>query len=211
MVIYKIITDILIWIPITILWILTKPLSNKQVIFNVIITAVIIEFCQLFVISRYTDVTDIVTATIGAYLGVYFVTKFRLINRPTVKKNTKDEQYIKWTKLGFVALVIWLIILIFVYWYPFDFRIENKFISTRINSFFSVPFSSYYYGSEYLAITQLLRKIIFGLPLGFSLALVSLLHTSFNLHTALKILYSFILLEFRVSEEEKLKIFHNNT
>ena len=191
---YNILTDVLIWTPVAVLWSLTMPLSYNRVIIKVVLTATVIEFCQLFVFSRYSDLTDIITAAMGAYVGVYIVNRFKLNSSYTASKQDRYNHYSsKWAIMGLSTSAIWLCILVIVYWYPFNFQIDKTLISDKINSYFSVPFASYYFGSEYLAITQVFRKFLFAMPLGISLALLSMSHTPLSFKPVLKVSYFFII------------------
>ena len=61
----------------------------------------------------------------------------------------------------------WIFALMFVFWYPFDFRTDGAFLRARLNNFMTrVPFEAYYYGTEFRAATELLHKVLFFIPLG---------------------------------------------
>lgn len=168
-IIYDIITDILLWVPVTFFLIKTESFDTKQIYLRIFFSAFIIEFCQLFVFSRYTDINDIFTALLGAYVGIKIFKKWPVKNSEKKKFENNYLQYIVW--LGFLA---WLIILVLIYWYPFNFNISNNHITLSLKTFFSVPFASYYIGSEFLAITQLFRKLLFAMPLGVFLFFILL-------------------------------------
>lgn len=61
-------------------------------------------------------------------------------------------------------------VLLFVFWFPFDFRTDGAFIKSRLDFMQRVPFEVYYFGTEYRAITEVLRKTLFFAPLGGLLA-----------------------------------------
>jgi hypothetical protein len=61
-------------------------------------------------------------------------------------------------------------VLLFVFWFPFDFRTDGVFIKSRLDFVQRVPFEVYYFGTEYRAITEVLRKTLFFAPLGGLLA-----------------------------------------
>jgi glycopeptide antibiotics resistance protein len=79
--------------------------------------------------------------------------------------------------LWFAAL-IWLGILATVFWYPFDFNFDRAFVRERLISLKQVPFNAYYYGSEFRAITEVLHKTGFMLPLGILLGRIVFLATA---------------------------------
>jgi hypothetical protein len=72
--------------------------------------------------------------------------------------------------LPFVIAAGWMGVLLFVFWFPFDFRTDGVFIKSRLDFVPRVPFEVYYFGTEYRAITEVLRKTLFFAPLGGLLA-----------------------------------------
>jgi glycopeptide antibiotics resistance protein len=80
---------------------------------------------------------------------------------------------------------VWLGVLAVVFWSPFDFRVERAFVLERLPRLWRVPLTSYYYSTEYRALTELLRKTLFFAPLG---VIVGLLATRFESRTARRIL-----------------------
>ena len=72
--------------------------------------------------------------------------------------------------LPFALAAGWVALLLFVFWFPFDFRTDGAFIKSRLDFMQRVPFEVYYFGTEYRAITEVLRKTLFFAPLGALLA-----------------------------------------
>ncbi|MCB1853092.1 MAG: VanZ family protein, partial [Gammaproteobacteria bacterium] len=66
--------------------------------------------------------------------------------------------------------LLWILVLVAIFWYPFDFQLDRTFLRERLLLFERVPFYSYYYGTEFRAVTELLHKTLFFLPLGAILA-----------------------------------------
>jgi len=128
-------------------------------------TAALLEFLQLFVYSRVSDVTDIFTAVIGAMLGTLI--GGRLATRVATSGRTLNGS-------AWIPLVLasgWIAGLLFVFWYPFEFRTDGAFLRERLHTFMSrVPFEAYYYGTEFRAATEVLHKVLFFIPLGALLA-----------------------------------------
>ena len=170
-IVYDIIADIILWIPVTFFLIRTNSYTAKQIYKRIFLSALLIEFCQIFVFSRYTDVNDLLTALLGAYVGIQI---FKRWNNITLEEKS---QHISRTYLGYIGYFSWCCLLVVVYWYPFDFNIANSHVGPALRKFFSIPFASYYIGSEYLAITQIFRKILFAMPLGVFLAIVLCKHS----------------------------------
>jgi glycopeptide antibiotics resistance protein len=69
--------------------------------------------------------------------------------------------------LPLVLAAAWTAALLFVFWFPFDFRTDGAFLRERLHTFLGrVPFEAYYYGTEFRAATELLHKVLFFIPLG---------------------------------------------
>ena len=159
---YEMASDALIWTPLALLWRLDGTRSAWRAWGMTLAVAVILEFMQLFVYSRVSDVTDVFTAAIGAALGVWV--GGRLVDAPVGRT-------LQWgTWLPFALAAGWMAALLFVFWFPFDFRTDGAFIKSRLDFVYRVPFEVYYFGTEYRAITEVLRKTLFFAPLGGLLA-----------------------------------------
>lgn len=160
--IYNLVTDIGIWIPVSYLWFASGNKNRMQAWIYTVIASICIESLQLFVYTRVTDTTDIITAMAGGYLGL-------LVARINYKKQDSDTQHRtgKSILFGIIGLVVTCIVLAVVFWYPFDFHLERNFLRERVLLFKRVPFHAYYYGTEYRAVTEVLHKIAFFMPLGF--------------------------------------------
>ena len=65
----EIATDALIWTPLALLWRLDGTRSAWRAWGMTLAAATGLEFAQLFVFSRVSDVTDILTASLGGALG----------------------------------------------------------------------------------------------------------------------------------------------
>ena len=158
---YEIATDALIWVPLALMWRLDGTRSAWRVWGMAMTTAVGLEAMQLFVYSRVSDVTDVFTAALGAAAGVYAGGRF-------VRRNQATHRAPAWsTWVPAVLAVVWVAALLAVFWYPYDFRSDGAFLRDRLEGFLGrAPFESYYFGTEFRAITSLLQKVMFFIPLG---------------------------------------------
>ncbi|MFO7635340.1 MAG: VanZ family protein [Caldilinea sp.] len=159
--VYEIATDALIWVPLALLWRLDGTRSACRVWGMTMAAAVGLEAMQLFVYSRVSDVTDVFTAIFGAMAGVYAGGRF-------VRRGQATNHAPAWPTLLPAALAVaWVAALLAVFWYPYDFRSDGSFLRERLHGFLGrVPFESYYFGTEFRAITSLLHKVLFFMPLG---------------------------------------------
>ena len=164
---YGLVTDVIIWLPIGALLVLDKPLRRLSVAQALILLAGVIEFLQLFVYSRVTDLTDVFTALLGGWLGAIFmrpyVNRYGAKNINSILIKQKPSSKLKYYLLLFFFAPMMLCIL---FWYPFNFHFSVETFHARIGKLFSVPFMSYYFGTEYRAVTELTRRVLFFLPLG---------------------------------------------
>ena len=161
---YEVATDALIWTPLALLWRLDGTRSAWRVWGMTLATAAGLEVMQLFVYSRVSDVTDLFTAAVGAALG-------SLIGGRLAAREAPAGQPLPWAAwLPFALAAGWMAALLFVFWFPFDFRTDGAFIKSRLDFLQRVPFEVYYFGTEYRAITEVLRKTLFFAPLGGLLA-----------------------------------------
>lgn len=161
---YEIATDALIWAPLALLWRLDGTRSAWRVWGMTLATAGMLEFLQLFVYSRVSDVTDLFTAAVGAALGVW-------IGGHRAARDAPVRQSLPWAGgLPFFLAAGWMAALLFVFWFPFDFHTDGAFIKSRLDLVHWVPFEVYYFGTEYRAITEVLHKTLFFAPLGGLLA-----------------------------------------
>ncbi len=166
-IIYNFFSDIAIWIPVSLLWTVSKKKTPSQATLWTWTAALILEFLQLFVYSRVSDTTDLITAAIGAWLGV----KIATIWKPSTVLQTSLEKNHLWLPISLVFG--WSIFLLIIYWYPFNFQSDAIFLKERLALFFNVPFTAFYYGTEFRAITSLISKMAFFFPLGYLLATLS--------------------------------------
>lgn len=148
---YQLLADVAVWIPAARLW-HRAGAGFLRTVANTVLAAALLEFLQLWVFSRVTDVTDVFTAALGGLLGAGLARRSGWTLRPV-------------TAAGLLAL--WAVVLALVFWYPFDFRSDGAFLSRRVAGLARVPFTAYYFGTEYRAATEVLHKLLFFLPVGW--------------------------------------------
>ena len=171
--IYALLADVAIWIPAAFLWKLSSSRSVRTVVLYVLACATTIEVLQLFVYSRVTSTTDILTAGCGAAIGALLAERLR----PSVGHHgslPRTHSIGVWALLWVLALAGWLTVLMVVFWYPFDFSNDWGFVHGRVAALKRVPFEAYYYGTEFRAVTEVFHKTGFFFPLGALLAIGAL-------------------------------------
>lgn len=170
---YALLADVAIWIPAAFLWRLSSPHPIRIVVLRVLACATTIEFLQLFVYSRVTSTTDVLTAGCGGAIGALLAE--RLQRSVGSKDSFQHAHAIGVSALTWVlALAGWIAVLIVVFWYPFDFNNDWGFVHGRVAALKRVPFHAYYYGTEFRAVTEVFHKMGFFFPLGALLAVAVL-------------------------------------
>jgi VanZ family protein len=166
-------SEALLWLPVPLLWQRTHRLTRFQLYQRLFLASLVIEFFQLFVYSRVTDTTDILLALLGGGIGIQLIKYFSdaSLAKPT---QTRFQTILSGSVCcGVLFCLVWSVLLMSVFWYPFNFDIDSALISERKYTFFKIPFYSYYYGTEFRAITEVFHKILFFIPLGIALAFIS--------------------------------------
>ncbi len=154
---YEIVSDMILWIPVPRLWIQKTYLSRIQLLTNLFIAASVIELFQLFVYSRVTDVTDILMAVIGGGIGILWFSNAN--NTPSKHLGVAREI------LAVLGFILWCIVIFGVFWYPYNFNFNARLEGIQ-ERFLKIPFYSYYYGSEFRALTEVFHKVLLFFPLG---------------------------------------------
>ena len=163
---YGLISDVAIWVPVGFLWRLSSKRSASFIFFSVIGASFLLEFLQLFVYSRVTNVTQIFAAGFGAVIGLIVSKLSHNKSFSATETGSDAANGIVRSVAWWGATVLWTIVIIAVFWYPFDFHFSQAIAAQHLPNMFRVPFYSYYYGSEFRAATEFLHKIGFFLPLG---------------------------------------------
>lgn len=166
---YECATDIVLWIPPALLWTLSSIKSAANIWGILLTIAVLIELSQVFVFSRVTDMNDILMASAGIGIGTYCGAMLRSKwgKKVVAEKKSGRSKLVFW---GLGGAALWSVVLFTVFWYPYDFYVEKHLIRDRLFHFIKAPFTTYYYGTEYRALTEFFHKILFFIPLGFFLS-----------------------------------------
>lgn len=166
---YNIVVDIMKWGPISFFLVYFKSVQVSTAILATLGIAFSIEIAQLFVFSRITDTTDLVTALIGGSLGAILPT--------AAKRGMKVDSDFKKKQPGILGipmmvLACWMVAVILINWFPFDFTFDKNMIKHKLNRLSLIPFSYYQLNDVYYAMTSALRKIALFMPGGFILSFV---------------------------------------
>lgn len=173
---YNHFTDILVWVPVGFFWQMSRRKSSLMGMAILLMLPILLEFLQLFVYTRVTDSSDIITGAMGIGTGLWLTVIWRRDSiDPVQAKPFSPSRFnmAPWLWVG--AALVWGLIITLVFWYPFDFHIERAFVRERVQAALArAPFEIYYYGTEYRAATEVLHKLLFFAPVGIFLALAKL-------------------------------------
>ncbi|BBL33981.1 hypothetical protein Nstercoris_00209 [Nitrosomonas stercoris] len=162
-IIYELVTDVLLWVPVGALWRLNEPLRTPGAIaLRAALLALAIECIQLLVLSRLSDTTDVILAIVGAFLGALIVPYLQ-----QVAASGQDALQRIW-KIG---LLVWLAVVVMIYSFPFDMQWPQQGWLALEEAFTRVPFITYFRRHEFGALNEILRKLLVFLPGGLLIRL----------------------------------------
>jgi glycopeptide antibiotics resistance protein len=166
LVVYNLLADVAIWVPPAFLITVAGRPAGQAFALSMALAAGL-ELAQLFVYSRVTDATDLVTAMAGGSIGVWLARRWR----PAAAGGHRPLRVggFPW---GLLTLaVVWAGVLAAVFWYPFEIELDRAVLRERAGLLLRAPFTAYYYGTEFRAVTEVIHKIAFFAPLGVLLGL----------------------------------------
>lgn len=149
---YDMAVDLLLWVPVGLLWRMAGQ-PTGQVVLRGALLAAALEVLQLFVYSRVTSTTDVITGGLGCGLGALLA---------AVLHTGGGLQRVAWRPW----LLLWALAALALFWYPFNFGWGSSSLAARWNDALRVPFVTYYAGTEFHALNELLRKSLVFLPGG---------------------------------------------
>lgn len=119
-----------------------------------------VEFLQLFVVSRFCDVTDVLTGGPAVLAGWAIV----LVHR-RLCPSPSAATVLRWS-----LLAAWLGVLIFMEWQPFNFALNSAAARQRLHHVSLLPFLDYYQGNYLHGLDEAVHKTLLFVPLGALLA-----------------------------------------
>ncbi len=157
-IIYELVTDVLLWMPVGALWRLDVPRRTPGAIaVRAMLLALAIECAQLLVLSRVSDSTSVLLSAVGALLGTLAV--------PHVLQASAAGRGALRRACG-IGLLVWLVVVVLIYGQPFDIRWPQRGWLAFVDAFTRVPFITYFQRQELGALNEILRKLLVFLPGG---------------------------------------------
>jgi glycopeptide antibiotics resistance protein len=163
--------DVAAWIPVGILGLYARAGSRRRVLLYCVGLAALLEFLQVFVYSRVTDATDILTAALGCSLGIVVASRVGAPSESAVRVSQGGIEPRSGIPPTWLWAALYALGVLAALWYPFDFRFDAVSASARYARFWAIPFESLYFQSEFRAISNVALKAGLFAPLGVLLAL----------------------------------------
>ena len=166
--VYDLATDLLLWVPVGLLW-RWQGRTVAQVFWRGSVAAAAVELAQLFVFSRVTSTTDVISGALGCAIGALLVWRNRAGAGAPAPGADARSSAADWPWGGLT--LAWAVLVLAVFWFPFNVNLDGTWLAQRWHEAWRVPFSTYYQGTEFHALNELLRKLLFFVPGGLLWAL----------------------------------------
>lgn len=157
-IVYELVSDVLLWLPVGLLWRLDQPQRKALAIAGqAALLALAVEGAQLFVLSRVSDSSDVLLAALGAWLGATVLPPaWRRLSA------SRDAQ----RRACLLGLLVWLLAVVWIYTWPLALRGALPGPADFVRAFVRVPFVGYFQRDEFGALNEMLRKLLVFLPGG---------------------------------------------
>jgi len=194
---YAVISDVAVWLPLA-YFVLRASKTRQPAVLYVGLYSVFTEVVQLFVMSRTTDIGDVIYALLAVLLLKIFKvkrqehhTQSQSGTRPQIaatlaysqisSSEHKSQNLVMSHSLPALLLfwVFWTVVLLLLFWYPFDFSTSHVKAKVTFDQWFTLPFIELFRDSVLSAVTTMLQKCVLFAPLGWLLARLRLQLSTF--------------------------------
>ena len=134
------------------------------VLLRAVLLAAAIELMQIFVFSRYVDTTDIIAGAMGALGGALIGGRLGIGEARAGARDGREAATGMRVPLALAATLVYAVPLALTFWHPFNRGTGDAMM--RLRGLFDLPFKAHYFGSEFAALTNMLRGIMLFLPIG---------------------------------------------
>ncbi len=172
--VYGLMRDVVLFLPVGMLvatWRTSPERPVRPFGFSVLLGGLLvlgIELAQLLVFTRYSATGDVITGTIGVAAGVWIMRRWRAPGAVDAPLDPSLRRALVWLALA----TVYVGLLFVVFGAPFNPIDDVPTLRERANHFLTVPFASLYRNTEFNAVSEILKKMLFFAPLGSMLAMV---------------------------------------
>jgi len=162
---YGVVRDVVVFIPIGMLlatWRMPADRPVRTIGLTMLLgaaVAVAVESAQLLVLSRFTSSTDCVLGVLGAAIGGESMLRWHRFRQPGMNVDATSAS-LRRTLWWFGLVAAYILVLVVVFCGPFDVSGTREEWHARYEQFWAVPFANLYHGSEYNAVSDILRKLM---------------------------------------------------
>jgi glycopeptide antibiotics resistance protein len=131
--------------------------------------SLLIQGLKLFVVSRYVDVSDVITGSLAVLAGWGLARAVQRRHQASAlpgRLPDADEAGRRARRLVGLLLAAWLAVAVFVNWQPFDFTPDAGLVGGQLRQVSLVPFADYYWGNYWDGFDQFVHKMVLFVPLG---------------------------------------------
>ena len=176
---YSLFTDIVTFIPVG-MYCATALTSEDRPVRSLLAStllgvgfAAVIEIAQLFVIEHFTSITTLLVAAVGSCLGAGLMRRYRIAGLEDAWTRWPQETVRYAAGICLALMGVYAVVLVAIFCSGGAWESDPARLWQRFHGFWRPPFAALYRGREYNALSDLLRKILFFLPLGILGAVAS--------------------------------------
>ncbi len=173
---YRLLRDVVLFIPVGMLtatWLASLKRPVRSIPASVLLGALIvlaIEMAQLLTYSRFAKTGDLITGTIGVWVGAC-VMRFRRGRGPEPEVQAGLSRSARRTLLWLSLAGAYALFLVIVFCAPFEPTDDLEQLKARYEGFFSAPFARLCRGPGAGAVWEVLKPVSIYAPLGALLAM----------------------------------------
>lgn len=169
---YSVLTDIATFIPVG-MYSATAFTSRHKPVRGLLAStllgagiAAVIEIAQLFVIEHFTSITTVAVAAVGCCIGAALMRRFRSTSWDDGGMLWSDQTARRAVGICLTLMGLYALVLVAVFCFGGVWETDAVRLSRRFHGFWRPPLAALYWSREYNALSDVLRKILFFLPLG---------------------------------------------
>lgn len=162
--------EVAIWVPVGLLATLARRAPPAKTLLFAAALALGLQLLKLPVLSRVSDLTDVLLALAGAGIGIALA-RFAGPGAAPVAPGAPPSMVARRTWLWWAAVLGYALLLPAMFWFPYELRGDGAFVRERLAAWSATPFATLFGTEELHAATTIVRRLLAFAPLGGLLAL----------------------------------------